>query len=747
MMLAALGVWLLAAAGPAAATAGPSEPTLSLADLQTQITAAGSGGLDGCFKTVLQGDTITNVPVKILSVAYGQNVTDGSDMILFQITDAAVLAQGGVAEGMSGSPLFVGDAGSPDPVHDPMVGAVSQGDIFTEQGLGLATPIDYMISIEQDYQVTLPVGTRAKAASSLDLPAALEGAGPVLPRTRTAVARHAVRTTAGHLHTFVMARSLAVARTLHPKAGTAVFVPLSTLEVGGLPAGSPAFKRLAAAFAKRGVDVHAAGLGAGGGSLFSTDLTEGASVAAVLSSGAFWAAYVGTVTYVDTADNVVLAFGHPADYDGPVALDMDNAWVSGIWSDSYTAYKLVSLGATQGVITQDRAYGIAGEIGPSNTEVPVDAAAAIGAATPTHFVTDIPQWVADNPNYGDTLIADACYWSVYRVTDAAAYPGHATMDTSVVVNDLSNAGAALPAITLDNGYDDPYDVGGYAGMDAADMVDTMLSNPDGVSPASVGSVTFSADLVPTHASMQILDFWVRGGFKHGANTVHVITRAYGETGTREEDLTVNVPESVETSGMVTVYDSNGMGGDDDGYGDALPAGSTRLGSNVPPATTLSDLVSTVEGTLLNDSLNVTFVADVPNEFVVPVVNGVPANYISASSAVTDGGTTWYVQGNLTKQTSSMHLYGPASAKAGRTVTLIGIFDADDASGTTVTIYRGTSTTPYATPRVVVTPDGMAEFVVRAKMLSKATRFTAVWDGLGSDEYIGATATRTVKLRK
>ena len=479
MMLAALGAWLLAAAGPAAAV-GPSEPTMSLPDLQLAITSAGSGGLDGYFKTVLQGATVSIVPVKILAEADGTNAADGSTMILFQITDPTVLAQGGVAEGMSGSPVFVGDYQNPQ-ADDPLVGAVAQGDIFTEQGLGLATPIEYMESIETNYQVTVPVGVRAKAQSAL--PAALKAAGPVLPKTRVAVTRHAVRTTAGRLHTFVMARSLAVARKLHVKAGTAVFVPLSTLEVGGLPATSPAFKRIAAAFAKRGVDVRAAGVGQGDDSTFTTPLVEGASVAAVYASGAVWDAFIGTVTYVDPANNVVLAFGHPADYDGAVALDMNNAWVSGIWSDSYVAYKVASLGAMRGVITQDRAYGIAGQIGPTNTEVPVDASAAIGTATPTAFETLIPQWVADNPNYGDMLVSAACYWAVYRVTDAVAYPGYATTDTTVSVNDLSNPGPPIP-VTLHNVYNDSYDVGSYAGNDAMTMLDTLLSNPDGVSPAS-----------------------------------------------------------------------------------------------------------------------------------------------------------------------------------------------------------------------------------------------------------------------
>ena len=70
LILAVAAVCVLLAAP---ALAAPTGPTMSLSDLQTAITAAGPGGLDGYFSTVLQGSTITPVAVKIMAVADGQN--------------------------------------------------------------------------------------------------------------------------------------------------------------------------------------------------------------------------------------------------------------------------------------------------------------------------------------------------------------------------------------------------------------------------------------------------------------------------------------------------------------------------------------------------------------------------------------------------------------------------------------------------------------------------------------------------
>lgn len=54
--------------GAAAAYAAPTEPTLSVAQLQARLAAAPGGTLDGYFKTVLKGAEITEVPVTVQAV-------------------------------------------------------------------------------------------------------------------------------------------------------------------------------------------------------------------------------------------------------------------------------------------------------------------------------------------------------------------------------------------------------------------------------------------------------------------------------------------------------------------------------------------------------------------------------------------------------------------------------------------------------------------------------------------------------
>ena len=95
----------LIAAGPAAAaTTGPTGPTM--ASQRPARASRDSGPQQGYFKTVLQGSTISNVPVQILAVADGQNPVDGSALIFFQITDPTIVQRGRPGRGHERQPAL-----------------------------------------------------------------------------------------------------------------------------------------------------------------------------------------------------------------------------------------------------------------------------------------------------------------------------------------------------------------------------------------------------------------------------------------------------------------------------------------------------------------------------------------------------------------------------------------------------------------------------------------------------------------
>lgn len=92
-------------------------------------------GMRGKAYTVISGTEITPFEVSILGIL--PRKTNPKNLILFKIEDKEVNANGGVAAGMSGSPIYV---------EGKLIGAIGYGWSFSEGNLGLATPIEDMIS-------------------------------------------------------------------------------------------------------------------------------------------------------------------------------------------------------------------------------------------------------------------------------------------------------------------------------------------------------------------------------------------------------------------------------------------------------------------------------------------------------------------------------------------------------------------------------------------------------------------------
>ena len=92
-------------------------------------------GMRGYAKTVISGDTIENFPVEVLGVT-------GSDSMGYQILIRAsgdvMERSGGIAQGMSGSPVYI---------DGRLAGAIAYGTAFTDPHYCLLTPIQDMLDI------------------------------------------------------------------------------------------------------------------------------------------------------------------------------------------------------------------------------------------------------------------------------------------------------------------------------------------------------------------------------------------------------------------------------------------------------------------------------------------------------------------------------------------------------------------------------------------------------------------------
>ncbi len=388
--------------GAAAVPAAPAEPTMSVAELQEILDSSPTGTVEGYFKTVLKGTTVTRIPVTVQAVV--PNYIPEGALIMFAAAGPDIEQIGGIAQGMSGSPLFV-------PAHgvDKLVGAVSYGDSFTTGYLGLATPVQYMASMEDTFMPAGPVTS--------------------LPRAVTVAGRS--------VDEVIIAPSLSAARAARPAAGTSVMAPLATMSVAGLPPRSAVYKDVVKRLEAHGVTVAPAGAGLTGQAARSeTPLDGGSALAVLFARGDMLYGAAGTVTWNNGGR--VVAFGHPLLDIGDVEAYLLDAAVHGVWSSAMVPYKVVSPTSLRGTVLQDRGTGVAGKVGAAPQEVPVTASVTLlpqnVIARTTAFV---PDWVVTSFPGGDGpyLAAAATATAGYNASDNAMMPGSATTTTTVVVED------------------------------------------------------------------------------------------------------------------------------------------------------------------------------------------------------------------------------------------------------------------------------------------------------------------------
>ncbi len=277
-------------------------------------------GARGVCVTEMDGGERVEIPVTVLGTL--APATPEGEIVLVRLDDPR-FERTGIIAGMSGSPVYV---------EGRLVGALAYGWPFEREPIGGVTP-----------------WARMEALGG-GPPAAVGGARP------------SFATLTGAWSGPEPGKALLDWLLPEPPGGL-TRLPLA---VAGGPA--PAVAWLGEAWERLG---WAGGAAAAGPEpvAASGPLRPGDMIAAVLLSGDATLAAGGTVTQV--RDGTVWAFGHPFLGAGGLELPLARARVLAVLPSVMSSFKFFAVGDEIGLVTQDRARGIRGRLGPRAATVPI----------------------------------------------------------------------------------------------------------------------------------------------------------------------------------------------------------------------------------------------------------------------------------------------------------------------------------------------------------------------------------------
>ncbi|MEJ2359137.1 MAG: hypothetical protein P8Y13_13810 [Deinococcales bacterium] len=270
------------------------------------------------------GNELVRFSVEVLSIQ--ADAGPGFPLVLVRASGDFIDSSGGVAAGMSGSPVYLSTSDGP-----ALLGAIGYVFPSADHHLALVTPIAVMRA-EAD-------GSTASGSSG---PVAVAGVGRAVPAATPILLSGANARTAA---------------LLEPLFRDGRVAPLPAQASGSLPAsGEPAYT-----------------------------LTPGSPISVELVRGDVTIGAIGTVTAVD--GKTLLAFGHPLLGIGTVSLPVAPAFVTAMVPSTVVPFKLANSGQKPlGTISQDRPATIAGTLGDGPTMIPVSLTIDTPSKTATYHV-------------------------------------------------------------------------------------------------------------------------------------------------------------------------------------------------------------------------------------------------------------------------------------------------------------------------------------------------------------------------
>ena len=314
-------------------------------------------GMTGIGKTVVAEDVISEFSVDVLGVI--DEPGTASDFIVVQVSGEAIGHSGGIAQGMSGSPIYI---------NGKLIGALSRAAAWSKAitPIGLVTPIEQMLGLidEVDGKVSVRPPDPASVLAGVHVEA-------VAAQPNTATLRAAPDTVFAYpvdtpiLTSGLSRRSLDVLMN----GGNAIGAPAGLIadylpaRLGPAPTGLASF----------GLRLAPLAGGAKGKSDVTAPLEPGSAIGVALASGDVTIGALGTLTFED--GTAIVGFGHPFLSNGTADFPLTTAHIYDTMKSYDASFKLGTLGDSIGAILADRGAGIAGQVGQESSLVSVSLAA------------------------------------------------------------------------------------------------------------------------------------------------------------------------------------------------------------------------------------------------------------------------------------------------------------------------------------------------------------------------------------
>jgi hypothetical protein len=257
--------------------------------------------MTGYGKTVFSGSEIEKFDIEIIDVLDNRSLDE--NLILIKLTGDKVEEYGGIAAGMSGSPIYL---------DGKIIGAIGYGWNNSDHRFGLVTPIERMLKLLEANNIEKSSGNLSDFDIDLD--------------------------------------------EFTPEEN--IIRSESPIMVSGIS--GRALDRLEKNLAELNLDVIPSS------GIEEVDKSDkrpepGEAVAVQLVRGDISVASIGTLTYVDQGQ--FLAFGHPFTNRGQVNYLLSRAYINAVIPSSEQPFKLGSpYNRLLGSVTEDRGAGIAGRI-------------------------------------------------------------------------------------------------------------------------------------------------------------------------------------------------------------------------------------------------------------------------------------------------------------------------------------------------------------------------------------------------